>query len=678
MQTQDNLLSSYRVLAVVSSLSPNWHRLLVVLTALVLSLPCLISGIPGDGDGITHAQYQRHFSEQFWTGDLYPRWLMNSNKGYGSPIFLLQYPLPYWITALIRPLVRFRPGPTQATRELGVFCFLALAAAGLAARFWFRKRFGPLAATAAAIVYIALPFIVAFELYKSSAIGQLSAAIWMPLVLASCDSLRLSLRSVGTLGVVIALLVMSNLITAVLFLPLMVGYAIASRESGRISLSRSIVAVFVSLSIGFGIAAVYLLPLIVYRPMFDLSVWAYLVPSYFAFVRGTSVSVPLVAAALSSAAIVTGVAAYGIWTARRGLAWRISMLLPLGAGALMAAPGLGQSLIRASGMTLSFVYGGRVYHPEKMLAIALSMLALAVLAYCVVPKESVVWQDHALLIAVCASFILMLPWSAFLWKAMPTLATAIQFPHRFGGILVLAVAGLFAAALDSSLRFQPRREGMRCLAIVTSVALAVIVAGFFTWQADGKWKYGLRSRASYAFDETQDVDWMYTTYVSPDRVSSVAKLLGTSPGSDRAERTLPGEGDAELVQGRGSVEAISRKPRNVVVSLLISETSVMRMAQLYSPLWKVVLSDQKSGNLNLRSSDDGLVEVSLGPGQHNVELTFDRGWPERYGLIVTALSLLIVATGLAWDLYSNDRAKKGWAVFHWRNERVISTAMPLN
>jgi len=82
------------------------------------------------GDAVTHIQYQHHFSEQFWKGDLYPRWLAGSNKGYGSPIFLVQYPVPYWITAVLRPITRFRSDSTRDARTLGVFCFLALARRG--------------------------------------------------------------------------------------------------------------------------------------------------------------------------------------------------------------------------------------------------------------------------------------------------------------------------------------------------------------------------------------------------------------------------------------------------------------------------------------------------------------------------------------------------------------------
>ena len=91
------------------------HSAVIVLVAAILCIRCLLGGIPPRDNSTTHAMYQYHFSRQFWSGELYPRWLAEANKGYGSPIFLVQYPLPYFITALLRPITSF---PPTATREV--------------------------------------------------------------------------------------------------------------------------------------------------------------------------------------------------------------------------------------------------------------------------------------------------------------------------------------------------------------------------------------------------------------------------------------------------------------------------------------------------------------------------------------------------------------------------------
>ena len=75
--------------------------LLIVLgVALVLVLPMLLTNCPQGHDIRHHLIFSHHFTEQFWQGELYPRWLQKMNAGFGSPTFFYA-PLPFWITALL-------------------------------------------------------------------------------------------------------------------------------------------------------------------------------------------------------------------------------------------------------------------------------------------------------------------------------------------------------------------------------------------------------------------------------------------------------------------------------------------------------------------------------------------------------------------------------------------------
>ena len=207
-----------------------WGRnptLIIIVAAAVLCLPLLLAGIPTGYDATTHVMYQHYFSQQFWGGDLYPRWLAEANKGYGSPIFLVQYPLPYFIAALLRPILSFPPTATRESRELGVYCFLVLAGAGLSAWVWFRNRCTPATSTIAAIAYISLPYIIGQALYARVAIGELTAFVWMPLMFALCDRVhRVQFKMLSAIGAVFALLVLSNVVYALIFVPVIVLYAV--------------------------------------------------------------------------------------------------------------------------------------------------------------------------------------------------------------------------------------------------------------------------------------------------------------------------------------------------------------------------------------------------------------------------------------------------------------------
>jgi len=631
----------------VSSLQ---HSLIILLVAAILCLPCLLVGIPEGYDSTTHAMYQYHFSRQFWSGDVYPRWLADANKGYGSSIFLIQYPLPYLITALLRPVTSFPSTATRESRELGVYCFLVLAAAGLAARVWFRNRCTPVASTVAAVVYISLPYILGQALYTRVALGELSAFVWMPLALALCDRVHPSRFAVlSAIGIVYALLLLTNVLYALLFAPVMVSYAIVSGRGADRSFVKPVAPVLFSLAIGIGVAAAYVFPLVAYHRFFDVNAMPANLPYFelgrsFLFVSLSHISRNRIAipGMVIIICLILLVVRY-VWHADVGFVSRLVMLLTLGLGIVMFIPGLGPRLIEWSGLKISGfdTPGG---HSMRMLFIALFTLALGLLAYCRISEEHIDRRERLLLVVACSAFVLMLPWSAPIWKAIPELAI-IQFPWRLCVILNVAVAGLFAVAMDNCLRHRARDERRPSLIVMGSVVLAVIGGGSLICRIDLR----LRALGTPRIDVTRSVDLMYRTYVPPSHLAGFAKILGTSPDSnDVAPTPVEDIVRAEFTDGRGVVNLARAGPRKLRVSAQCYEDARVRIAQLYSPLWRVVQRIPSPDRPVLDSSPDGLIQVSLGVGQHDFELVFDGGWPERWGLIVTLASIFLAVGGSAF------------------------------
>ena len=67
--------------------------LVLAVAALILSLPVFVRGPMLAGhDTKEHLSFGEHFAEQFWQGDLYPRWLLNMNNGLGSASFFVYPP----------------------------------------------------------------------------------------------------------------------------------------------------------------------------------------------------------------------------------------------------------------------------------------------------------------------------------------------------------------------------------------------------------------------------------------------------------------------------------------------------------------------------------------------------------------------------------------------------------
>lgn len=619
--------------------------IIIVLLAAILCAPCLFVGMPSGHNSETHAMYQYHFSRQFWSGDFYPRWLTGANKGYGSPIFLAQYPLPYFVTALLRPVMAFPMSPTREARELGVFLFLVLAAAGVAARLWFSDLCNRYAATAAAALYMMLPFIFGQSLYTRSSLGELAAFIWMPLALYLCSSIEWTPATISCLAIVIGLLIVSHVLTAALFMPLMIGYAVASRP--RDPAAKVLTAVFAATALAVGIVAIYVFPLFVFRDLIQVTAMRRTCPTYelgrgFIFLASNVRVTRWVAVALAVSLALAFIVLRFVWRNTPRLFGRASIALVVLLGALLTIPGLGGRIVQLSGLDVSSADTPMMYtHSLRNFITGLLTLAVGLLGYARIARKEDDLRGKLLATAACVSFLLMLPWTAPVWRAIPQLAL-FQYPNRLGTILTVAAAGLFAIGLGDCLQNSAQLQARPTLVEMSLVAFTVIIAGALTW---GVTKRVLHP-STVSLDAAQEVDLMYRAYVPYDRLPRFAAMVGTSPAVFDVSST-PVQNDivGEFVSGRGTVVVKPVTPRQLNVSLLAGERSRVRISQLYSPLWKAFPATAPC-SMPLESSEEGLIELSCDAGPHDFQLIFDGGSPERWGRRVSLVSLLLAAAGL--------------------------------
>lgn len=147
----------------------------------------------------------------------------------------------------------------------------------------------------------------------------------------------------------------------------------------------------------------------------------------------------------------------------------------------------------------------------------------------------------------------------------------------------------------------------------------------------------------------------YGTYVSADHLSGFANLIGGEISNYGVQAALVNGGTQYFVRGRGVVDAIRQSPRKLLDSYAVSEEGRAPIGLLYSPLWRIEQASDSSGGASLGSSAEGLIELPLVPGRHEIELVFDCGWPERCGLVVTFLSMVVVASGLLYALWTRPR-----------------------
>jgi hypothetical protein len=625
--------------------------LLIVAVALVLCLRFLIAGVPANGDARDHVNYQYNFSRQFWSGDPYPRWLAEADKGYGSPIFLVQYPFPYFLTALLRPVLPFAPTDNRESRELGVYCFLMLAGAGLASFYWFNSRYSRTASELAAIAYMSLPYLLGVVLYDRMAIGELATFVWMPLLLGLCD--RASPRRLyilSAIALVFALLLMSNILTAILFAPVLILYLTGLER--RAALSILLASLF-----GVSLAAIYLVPALSYQRLFIPSATIVHRPLAELGRNLLYVSASELHARRMALPIILGVVCVCAFAARQigrsgaGLIARLGILLSLGLGLTMLIPDLGPRLIALAHLKVSG-YDSYKYYSMSILFSALFTAALGWLAYSKIADRPARLQERILLVVSCCSFVFMLPWTAIIWRVIPR-TDILQYPWRLCSILTVAVAGLFAAGIDSCLRQDSRREKRSSLRVLTWAAIITVAAGAFIWRIDSEY----RRFDSPRVDVSRWMDPMYFAFVPPSKIYAFARRAGTSPDRDYVESTpVPPGVSAEYVEGQGTVSVDRVTPERLLVSAECRSDCRAELGQLYLPLWRILpLNGSSDSGETLGSSGEDLIEVSLTPGRHKFWLIFDGGLSVKVGSLLSLVSVLILAVGLAIGAFHRKR-----------------------
>jgi uncharacterized membrane protein len=182
--------------------------------AVILALPMLLYGPMVQGyDTTEHLNFARHFSEQFWGGELYPRWLAGMNHGLGSPTFFVFPPFPSYVYALLEPA-----GKLCHFNAFNMGEFLALLGSGICAFLWLNTMASRRVALVGAILYMLMPYHLAVDYYRRTALPECWAFVWMPLVLYfSARAIRRERVYLGGLAVAYACLILSHLITVLIF-----------------------------------------------------------------------------------------------------------------------------------------------------------------------------------------------------------------------------------------------------------------------------------------------------------------------------------------------------------------------------------------------------------------------------------------------------------------------------
>jgi hypothetical protein len=224
--------------------------------------------------------------------------------------------------------------------------------------------------------------------------------------------------------------------------------------------------------------------------------------------------------------------------------------------------------------------------------------------------------------AVCA--FMMTPPSKLVWEALPTLQI-VQFPSRFGTVLSVATAALVALGLTAL------KAGLTSRRIALAQSLWALAVGWLYFTFLAAWPGFSEQIDGGSNSLLRDVPEYRPRWVQADLQSTLAKF--------KSEGDLTGK--VAFARGEGSVLVEQWKPRNNVLLITVPAASTVLVRQYYYPGWTARVNGEPH-EVQI-SEPDGLVQLSLPPGIHRIELRLERTQQELWGWIITWASLLIAA-----------------------------------
>ncbi len=243
-----------------------WPVCTLLAAALLLAVPMLVYGpMPSGHDAYEHVNFTRHFAQQFWGGELSPRWLLNMNHGLGSPTFFVYPPFSSYVYSLLQPA-----GRALHFSAFIAAAFVALFAAGVSAFLWIRTMASTAVSLTVAVLYMLMPYHLAGDFYRRTALPECWALVWMPLILYFATQIAEGKRTaVLALAVAYDLLVFSHPGVAVIFSPLLLLVVLTLAAPAR--RMRSALSVSGGMLLGVGLASFYFLPALYHSRYFPVS-----------------------------------------------------------------------------------------------------------------------------------------------------------------------------------------------------------------------------------------------------------------------------------------------------------------------------------------------------------------------------------------------------------------------
>ena len=560
----------------------------ITLFALFSAIPLITNQTTCSDDGFFHIAKAVTLEQMIRDGQPFGRWSPEMAHGFGYPYFNYYAPLPSYILIAIHSLGFIYPV------ALHIFFGLCIWSAGLATYFFVREWMNDAAGIAASVVYMTAPYF-AFDILFRSALAESFALVFPPLILffthraisplQAGEGLGVrekSLRYIVLAALSLAALLYTHNITALITLPLIVGYILLHtliHRNPRALIFNSLIII-----LGLALSARFWLPALAERNLVQSD--KLLVPPIFTYYTNY-----------------------------------------LSLNELFAFPSFIDPLI---------------INPSPAKALGLVTALLAVIGFIAINRQQSAISNqqsaisnYQLLITIYFSLSLLLYSSLTLsftqpiWDSIP-LMPFIQFPWRLLGIASLCAAILSGAAVY----WLPQRAWLLSGVVITVAAFGNLSWWYPRYCSPFK-EVTLANTIQYEFDT-----FTLGTSAKGEFLPTTVKLF---PRDDSFGQAIIRGARLQPLTGlppTAHLTVTNPYPLNYRATISLTESTQLTFNQFYFPGWYATLDDQ---SLNIQPHPEtGLIILTVPSGTHKLEINFGNTPIRNIGDAVTLIALIVL------------------------------------
>ncbi len=571
----------------------------ITLFAFFSAIPLITNQTTCSDDGFFHIAKAVTLEQMIHDGQPFGRWSPEMAHGFGYPYFNYYAPLPSYILIAIHSLGFIYPV------ALHIFFALCIWIAGLATYFFVREWMNDAAGVAASVVYMTAPYF-AFDILFRSALAESFALVFPPLILffahRSLSNFQLptsnfqfwdgSTSLTTSLGFTISLaaLIYTHNITALITLPLVVGYIALHTIINRNP--RALIFNLLIIILGLALSARFWLPAITERNLVQSD--KLLVPPIFTYYTNY-----------------------------------------LSLNELFAPPSFVDSfLINPS--------------PAKALGLVTALLALLGFVAIIRHNHASRITHHAIGIWGLGFGIFFFLYSSLtlsftqpIWDSIP-LMPFIQFPWR-----LLGVASLCAAILSGAAVFwSPQRQWLLSGVVITVAALGNLSWWYPRYCSPFK-EMTLADTIQYEFD-TFTLGTSAKGEFLPNTVKNFPQDDSFGKAIIRGERLSPLTG----LPSTAKLTIANPYPLNYRATISLPESTQLTFNQFYFPGWYATLDDQPL-NIKPHP-ETGLINFTIPSGTHTLNVTFGNTPIRNVAEAVTWIALAMIIAYCVFRLSSRQ------------------------